>query len=71
MLHHVHQVVTNFVCQPFGAEQRAYSQFLELFHWKQLLTTAENKVDDSSETETKQLRPGKPKQWAERLYKAL
>ncbi len=35
MAHCVHQLVTNFVCLLFGAEQVEYSEYWELFHWKQ------------------------------------
>ncbi len=35
MLHYVHQLVSNCVCLPFGAEQVVYCGFLEHFYWKQ------------------------------------
>lgn len=36
MLHYVHQAVTNCVCLLFLAEQVVYTEFRDLFHWKQL-----------------------------------
>ncbi len=50
MDHYVHQLVANWVCLLFGAEQVVYSRFLELFYWKKLLAAAENDTDESSES---------------------
>ncbi len=65
MLHYVLQLIS--VCLLFGAEQVAYSEFLEFFHWKQLQQAAvfsENTQHyESGEREPEQ------KSWrAERCY---
>ncbi len=35
MLHYVHQLLSDCVCLLFAAEQVVYSDFLQLFLWKQ------------------------------------
>lgn len=41
MLHYVQQLLTNFVCLLYSAEQVVYSTSLEIIHWKQATTLAE------------------------------
>lgn len=42
MLHLVNQLVANFACLLFVAEQVVYSQSVKLFHWKRLPAAAKN-----------------------------
>lgn len=49
MLHHVLQLVSNFVFLLFGAEQIVHCGFLEIFCWKK--ADVGNEVDDRGETE--------------------
>ncbi len=42
MLHYVHQLLSNCVCQLFAAEQVVYSGFLQLFLWKRRYESADS-----------------------------
>ncbi len=56
MLHYVHQLITNFPSLSFGAGQVVYSPLITGFCWKQMSAAAAgNKVDESSETEPKEV----------------
>lgn len=50
MLHFVYQLVFNFVCLLFGAQQVVCSGFIRAFLWKPP-AAAGNNADESSETE--------------------
>ncbi len=53
MLHYVHQLVRNFFSLPLGAGQVVWWVYQSFWGQKQLFAAAENKADESGESESK------------------
>lgn len=49
------QLVSNFVCQLFGALQLAYSELIRAFSWNQLADVLGSVADESCESESKHI----------------